>query len=72
MTPVAKRLSRLLGKDVIFNGEVVGAQVVREVEKMVPGDVFLLENLRFNPGEEGNDPAFAQKLADLCEVYIND
>ncbi len=72
MTPVAKRLSRLLGKDVIFNGEVVGAQVVKEVDKMAPGDVFLLENLRFIPGEEGNDPAFAQQLADLCDVYIND
>ncbi|MHB8423202.1 MAG: phosphoglycerate kinase [Leptospirales bacterium] len=72
MAPVAKRLSRLLRKEIRFCGEVVGPQVENELEKMEAGDVLLLENLRFMPGEEANDPAFARDLARLCDVYIND
>ncbi|MHB1287181.1 MAG: phosphoglycerate kinase [Leptospirales bacterium] len=72
MAPVAKRLSRLLRKEVRFCGAVVGPQVERELEKMESGDVLLLENLRFMPGEETNDPEFSRLLARLCDVYVND
>lgn len=72
MAPVAKRLSRLLRKEIRFCGEVVGPKVECELEKMEPGDVLLLENLRFIPGEENNDPEFSRLLARLCDVYIND
>ena len=72
MAPVAKRLSRLLSKEVRYNGELVGPAVEREIEKMAPGEVFLLENLRFDSGEESNDPDFSKKLARLADVYVND
>lgn len=72
MAPVAKRLSRLLSKEVRFNGELVGPSVEREIEKMPAGGVFLLENMRFDPGEESNDPEFSKKLARLADVYVND
>lgn len=72
LAPVAKRLSRLLRKDILFPGETVGPAVEKAVGRMEPGDVMLLENLRFMPGEEKNDPAFAAQLANLCDVYIND
>lgn len=72
MAPVAKRLSRLLNKDIRFVDQVVGPQVEREVDKMAPGDVILLENLRFVPGEESNDPEFSRQLSRLCDIYVND
>lgn len=72
MAPVAKRLSRLLRKEIRFVGEVVGTKVEHELEKMEPGDVLLLENLRFMSGEESNDPAFSGNLSRLCDVYVND
>jgi phosphoglycerate kinase len=70
LKPVAKRLSELLGKPVAMAPDCVGP----EVEKMrpAPGQVLLLENLRFHPEEEKNDPGFAKQLASLCDVYIND
>ena len=72
MAPVAKRLSRLLNKDIRFSDQVVGPVVEREVEKMETGGVLLLENLRFNAGEESNDPEFSRQLSLLCDVYVND
>jgi|UniRef100_A0A7C3LWG4 phosphoglycerate kinase len=72
MAPVAKRLSRLLNKDIRFADQVVGPQVEREVDKMEPGDVILLENLRFAAGEETNDPEFSRQLSRLCDIYVND
>lgn len=72
LAPVAKRLQRLLGKDVIFAPDCIGPQVEHLVSKMKPGDVMLLENLRFHQGESDNDEKFAQALARLGEVYIND
>jgi len=72
MAPVAKRLSRLLSKEVHYTGELVGPAVEREIEKMAPGEVFLLENLRFDKGEESNDEEFSRKLARLADVYVND
>ncbi len=72
MAPVAKRLSRLLSKEVHYTGELVGPAVEREIEKMAPGEVFLLENLRFDKGEETNGEEFSRKLARLADVYVND
>lgn len=72
LAPVAKRLGRLLGKEVIFAPDCIGHAVEALVAKMKPGDVMLLENLRFHPGEESNDDAFSKALAALGDVYIND
>jgi phosphoglycerate kinase len=72
LAPVAKRLGRLLGKEVIFAPDCIGPTVEKLVAKMNPGDVLLLENLRFHRGEEQNDDAFAKALASLGDVYIND
>ncbi len=70
--PVAERLSVLLGRPVIALRDSIGADVVTAVAGMKDGDVAMLENLRFYPGEEGNDPAFAQALAALADLYVND
>ncbi len=72
LAPVAKRLSRLLGKEVIFAPDCIGPAVEKLVAKMNPGDVLLLENLRFHAGEEKNDEAFSKALASLGDVFIND
>ncbi|HXF92527.1 MAG TPA: phosphoglycerate kinase [Nitrospiraceae bacterium] len=72
LAPVAKRLQRWLGKDVLFAPDCVGPSVEKLVARMKPGDVLLLENLRFHPGEEKNDDEFSKALASLGDVYIND
>ncbi len=72
LAPVAKRLQRLLGKEVLFAPDCVGPDVEAMVARMKRGDVLLLENLRFHAGEEENDEAFATQLAALGDVYIND
>jgi len=72
MTVAAENLSGHLGKNVHLAGDCVGPEVERLAGKLKDGDVLLLENLRFHPEEENNDPAFAQSLARLAEVYVND
>jgi phosphoglycerate kinase len=72
LAPVAKRLQRLLNKEVAFAPDCVGSQVENLVSKMNEGDVVLLENLRYHPGEENNDEDFARALAKLADVYVND
>ncbi|MDT9756697.1 phosphoglycerate kinase [Heyndrickxia coagulans] len=72
LTPVAKRLSELLGKDVKKANEAYGESVKAEIAKMENGDVLLLENVRFYPGEEKNDPELAKEFASLAELYVND
>jgi phosphoglycerate kinase len=72
LSPVAQHLSGLLGKPVAFATDCVGAEVESRVSAMQDGDVLLLENLRFHKEEEKNDDAFAQQLAKLCDVYVND
>mgnify|MGYP003575443893 FL=1 len=72
LAPVAKRLGRLMGKNILFAPDCIGPAVEGLVEKMKVGDVLLLENLRFHPGEEQNDDAFSKALAALGDVYIND
>ncbi len=70
LKPVAKRLEELLGRPVKMATDCVGPEV--EALKPAPGEVLLLENLRFHAEEEKNDPAFAKQLASLCDVYVND
>ncbi len=70
MKPVAAKLSQLLGKPVALAPDCVGPAVEAMLPK--PGEVLLLENLRFHAEEEANDPAFSQQLAKLCDVYVND
>ncbi len=72
LLPVAKRLQRLLDREVIFLKDCIGPETEEAVSRMKPGDVALLENLRFHIEEEKNDPAFAKKLASLCDYYVND
>jgi phosphoglycerate kinase len=72
LAPVAKRLQRLLNKEVVFAPDCVGSQVENLVSKMKDGDVLLLENLRYHPEEEKNDEDFARALAKLADVYVND
>ncbi|HXS95806.1 MAG TPA: phosphoglycerate kinase [Candidatus Limnocylindrales bacterium] len=70
LAPVAARLQELLGRPVKMAPDSVGAQVA--AMKPAPGEVLLLENLRFHPEEEKNDEAFAKQLASLCDIYVND
>jgi phosphoglycerate kinase len=72
LAPAAKRLSELLGRPVVFAPDCIGPEVEKMVAAMKPGDVLLLENLRFHAGEEKGDPEFAKALAKLGEVYVND
>ena len=72
LKPVVRILSGFLKKDVVFVDDCVGEKVEQAVNKMNNGDVILLENLRFNPGEDKNDTEFAKQLAALCNVYIDD
>ncbi len=72
MAPVAKRLSDLLGRSVTTTDEVVGETVTAVVNNMQPGDVVLLENTRFEPGEKKNAPELSAKLAELADIYVND
>jgi len=72
MTPVGKRLSELLGKEVIVSKDAIGEETEKIVSGMQTGDVVLLENLRFHKEEEENDPEFAKKLASYADIYVND
>ena len=72
LAPVAERLSQLLGQEVIFAHDVVGEDATAKAAALQPGQVLLLENTRFEKGETKNDPAFAEKLASLAEIYVSD
>ena len=72
LAPAAKRLSRLLDKEVKLASDCIGPEAKAAVDAMEPGDVLLLENLRFHPEEQQNDEGFASQLAGLCDIYIND
>ncbi len=72
LAPVAKRLARLLEENVIMATNCIGPDVEKIVSNMNTGDVLLLENLRFHPEEQKNDDGFAEELAKLCDVYVND
>ncbi|WP_110928512.1 phosphoglycerate kinase [Bacillus massiliglaciei] len=72
LTPVAERLRELSGKKVTKVDEAYGETVEREIAKMENGDILLLENVRFYPGEEKNDPELAKAFAGLADIYVND
>jgi phosphoglycerate kinase len=72
LAPIAERLSELLGSPVTYVHEAVGQQASALAKALGPGEVMLLENVRFWPEEEANDSAFAQSLAGLADVYVND
>jgi phosphoglycerate kinase len=72
LKPVADRLGQLLGRPVRMTGDALGPGVITAVDKLRPGDLLMLENLRFHAEEEANDPAFATALADLADIYVDD
>lgn len=72
LSPVAKRLGKILEKEVIMANDCIGSEINEIVNKMEPGSVLLLENLRFHPEEQKNDDTFAKALAELCDVFVND
>jgi 3-phosphoglycerate kinase len=72
LRPVAAELSEILGRDVTFVKDCIGAEVKAKVEEMAEGDIILLENLRFHKGEKANDPEFAEALAENADLYVND
>ena len=72
LTLVGERLSEVLGKEVKKCDDCIGEEVTSTVTAMKDGDVVLLENVRFYPGEEGNDPEFAKQLASVADIYVND
>ena len=72
LAPVAERLSEKLNKKVVLAKDVIGEDAQKCVDAMKPGDIVLLENVRFHKEEEKNDPEFAKKLASFAEIYVND
>jgi len=72
LAPVAARLGQILGTEVAFAGDCIGEKARKVIEGIKEGEVALLENLRFHPGEEKNDPGFAGELASLADIFVND
>ena len=72
LAPVAERLSELLGQEVIFAKDIVGEDAKAKAAALQGGQILLLENLRFDPREEKNDPSFAKELASMAELYVSD
>lgn len=72
LRPVRRVLQRLLGRNVVFVDDIVGPDAQEAVARMVDGEVLMLENVRFHPGEKANDPEFARALASLADIYVND
>ncbi len=72
LLPAARRLAEILDQKVLFVDDCIGEAVEQKVNELKDGQILLLENLRFHTGEKKNDLAFAKKLADLCDVYVND
>ena len=72
LAPVAKRLSELLGQEVIFASDIIGEDAQAKAAALKPGQIMLLENLRFDIREEKNDPAFAKALADMADIFVSD
>ena len=72
LKPVAKELSKLLGKDIIMANDVIGEDATSKAENLKEGEIMLLENVRFHREETDNDPEFAKKLASMAEIFVND
>ena len=72
MAPLAGRLSEMIGREVDLWKDGVGEELVQAIERMSHGGIMMLENIRFHPGEEANDPEFARSLARIADIYVND
>ncbi len=72
LDPVAERLANLLGRSVFKADEVIGKEVEEKADELKEGDILLLENVRFHPGEEKNDPELARAFSGLADLYVND
>ena len=72
LRPVAEQLQKLTGREVLFAGDCIGPVAESAAQKLRPGRILVLENTRFHPEEEKNDPRMAQQLASLADVYVND
>ena len=72
LKPVAKELSKLLGKDIIMANDVIGEDATSKAENLKEGEIMLLENVRFHREETDNNPEFAKKLASMAEIFVND
>ena len=72
LKPISEKLSSLLKKEVLFNKDLINKNTSVEINKISNGSIMMLENIRFNEGEELNDGEFSKKISDLGDVYIND
>ena len=72
LEPISKKLASLLNKDVLFNKNIINNNTLSEVNKIQNGSIMMLENIRFNQGEESNDSEFSKKLSNLGDIYVND
>jgi phosphoglycerate kinase len=72
LKPVAEHLGRLMGREVLFASDCIGTEAEEAAQKLSPGSILILENTRFHPEEEKNDPVMAKQLAALADVYVND
>ncbi len=72
LEPISKKLASLLNKDVLFNKNIINDNTLSEVNKIQNGSLMMLENIRFNEGEESNNSEFSKKLSNLGDVYVND
>ena len=72
LEPISKKLSLLLNKEVLFNKNIINENTIHEVNKISNGSIMMLENIRFNKGEELNDSKFSKKLSNLGDIYVND
>ncbi len=72
LEPISKKLAFLLNKEVLFNKNIINENTLSEVSKIPSGSIMMLENIRFNEGEESNDSKFSKKLSNLGDIYIND
>jgi len=72
LEPISKKLAFLLNKEVLFNKNIINENTLSEVNKIPSGSIIMLENIRFNEGEESNDSKFSKKLSNLGDIYVND
>ena len=72
LEPISKKLADLLNKEVLFNKNIINENTLSEINKISNGSIMMLENIRFNEGEESNDSKFSKKISSLGDIYIND
>ena len=72
LEPISKKLASLLNKEILFNNKLINENTISEVNKITNGSIMMLENIRFNKGEELNDKEFAKKISNLGDLYVND